>query len=212
MRILKIFFNKPITIHTIGDSHAKIPWNNISFNNIEIDVHHLGPRLMHTVGEKPWLTSIKNFNIKKKDIVMYCFGEIDCRCHVWKHRSKGYKNVINSLVNEYFTSIIKSTEKLKRSAVYIHSVVPAIKKKQQLHNEVKELPFLGKDQDRRKYVEYMNYALEKSCKKHGFIFFDVYDFYSDEDGFLNYNLSDKSVHIENPKFIKKRLSEIFKSD
>ncbi len=206
------FLNKTITIHTVGDSHAKIPWDNISLKNIDIDVHHLGPRLMHTVSEKPWLTSVKNFNIKKKDIIIYCFGEIDCRCHIWKHRSKGYKNVINSLVDEYFSAIIKSTKKLRRDSVYIQSVVPAIRRKQQLHNEVKDLPFLGKDEDRKKYVEYMNYALEKSCKKHGFSFFNVYDFYSDRDGFLDYELSDRSVHIGNPKFIKQHLSEILKSD
>ena len=153
-----------------------------------------------------------DFDIEDGDTVIFCFGEIDCRCHIWKHRSKGYKNVINSLVNEYFAAIIKSTEKLRRDSVYIQSVVPAIRRKQQLHNEVKELPFLGKDEDRKKYVEYMNYSLKKSCKKHGFIFFDVYDFYSDEDGFLDYTLSDRSVHIGDPKFIKQRLIEIFKSD
>ena len=70
--------NKTIKIHTVGDSHAKIPWDDITLDNIEIDVHHLGPRLMHTVSKKPWLTSVKNFNIRKKDIIIYCFGEIDC--------------------------------------------------------------------------------------------------------------------------------------
>ena len=54
-------FNKSLKIHTIGDSHAKIPWINVSIENTDIIIHHLGPRLMYTVGEKTMVDLNKKF-------------------------------------------------------------------------------------------------------------------------------------------------------
>ena len=201
-KIYNKIFHKSFKIHTIGDSHAKFPWIDVSLENITIVIHHLGPRLMHTVGKKPWLTSIKNFNLSKKDIVIYCFGEIDCRCHVWNHKEVGYKNIIESLVKKYILSIIHSTKNINNKRVFIQSVVPAIRKKEHLHNEVSDLPFLGTDETRKSYVIYMNRILKKACDKNGFNFFDVYEFYTDKNGFLDYSLSDKNVHIRDPKHIE----------
>ena len=206
-------FNKSLKIHTIGDSHAKIPWINVSIENTDIIIHHLGPRLMYTVGKKPWLTSIKNFNVSKKDIIIYCFGEIDCRCHIWNHKDLGYKNVIKSLVNKYIQSIIHSTKTINNRKVFIQSIVPAIKRKDHLHNEISELPFLGKDETRKSYVMYMNETLKKSCEQNHFNFFNVYDFYTDGKGFLDCELSDKNVHIGDPihieNYIKNNIIPMF---
>ena len=212
--MFKTFFNRKLTIHTIGDSHAKIPWENVSVKNIIIKTNRLGPRLMHTAGENPDLISLKPFNVKKKDIIIFCFGEIDCRCHVWKYRAKGYKKIINSLVEKYMTSIHVSTSEIPEKNVFIHSIVPAIRREQHRHNEVAELPFLGSDQTRASYVLYMNESLKKSCKKNGFNFFDIYYKYVDKEGYLNFDLSDGNVHIGNPKhiedYLKKNIIPSFK--
>ena len=201
--LINRIFKRKITIHTIGDSHAKIPWENIRIKDFEINTNRLGPRLMFTVGENPDIISLKNFKIKKKDIIIFCFGEIDCRCHVWKHKNRGYKTVIDSLVKNYISSIILATKKVNKTKVFIHSVVPAIRKEQHLNNEVPELPFLGNDKTRKSYVLYMNRVLKNSCAMNGFNFFDIYDFYTDSDGYLDYELSDKNVHIGNHKYIEK---------
>ena len=87
-------FNK-ITIHTIGDSHAQIPWEKINIPGIQININNLGARLMYRVGTEPSLIKLTKFKVKNGDIVIFCFGEIDCRCHVWKYRSEGFKNVID---------------------------------------------------------------------------------------------------------------------
>ena len=193
-------FNK-ITIHTIGDSHAQIPWEKINIPGIQININNLGARLMYRVGTEPSLIKLTKFKVKNGDIVIFCFGEIDCRCHVWKYRSEGYKNVIDDLVDKYINSIYSNTAIYPDLTICIHNVVPPIKKEQHLHNEVPELPFSGSNKTRKDYVNYMNEKLLEKCSEMGFVFLNVYENYCDTDGFLNFELSDKNVHIGDPKYI-----------
>lgn len=67
--------------------------------------------------------------------------------------------------------------------------------------ENKDYPFLGTDQERLNYVLYFNKKLKEYCDYNNFLFFDVYDKYSDNDGFLIPEYSDGHVHIKNSKFI-----------
>ena len=194
------FLNK-ITIHTIGDSHAQIPWEKIKHPKIKININNLGARLMYRVGRDQSLINLTKFKVKNGEIVIYCFGEIDCRCHVWKYRSEGYKNIIDDLVDKYMGSIRTNTGNLPNLTICIYNVVPPIKKEEHLHNEVPELPFSGSNETRKKYVNYMNEKLLQKCGEMGFVFFNVYENYCDEEGFLNFNLSDKNVHIGEPKHI-----------
>ena len=46
-----------------------------------------------------------------------------------------------------------------------------------------------------------NKKLKEYCVKYNYIFFDVYDKYTDEDGFLNTKLSDGAIHIGDGTFI-----------
>ena len=56
------------------------------------------------------LLNIKNCGVKENDIVIFCFGEIDCRNHVHKHisKNKSYKNIIDDLSINNFESIKKN--------------------------------------------------------------------------------------------------------
>ena len=90
-------------LHTFGDSHSCNGWNGLyNFN------HHLGPVLCYSIG-KDGLNrlNITKFNVKNNDIIVFCFGEIDCRCHVHKHISeqKSYELIIDEIVNNYFNTI-----------------------------------------------------------------------------------------------------------
>ena len=79
-----------MSIHTIGDSHSFNGWTGV-IN------HHLGPVLCYSFGkEKTNRCDIRNFNIKDGDTIIFCLGEIDCRCHVHKHitETQTYKSII----------------------------------------------------------------------------------------------------------------------
>jgi hypothetical protein len=43
--------------------------------------------------------------------------------------------------------------------------------------------------------------LKEKCFEKGYVFFDVYDKYADENGFLRKDLSDDNVHIRNGIYI-----------
>ena len=88
-------------IHTIGDSHSENGWNGVV-------KHHLGPLLCYSFGkEKLYRCDIRKFNIKDGDTIVFCLGEIDCRCHINKHitNTTTYQDIINNIVDDYFDAI-----------------------------------------------------------------------------------------------------------
>jgi hypothetical protein len=183
-------------IHTVGDSHCKESFQNVIS-------HHLGPILCYSFGKNALQRCpIKTFGLKEHEILIFCFGEIDCRCHIHKHisKEKSYKDIINEIVKEYIQGILKCMKMLNKTIqVSIFNVVPPVRREDALENN--EFPFLGSDEERKSYVLYFNEKLKESCAKENFIYFDIYNYYTDEDGFLRKDMKDESVHIKNTLFI-----------
>ena len=180
-----------MSIHTIGDSHATNGWYGV----IE---HHLGPLLCYSFGKgKLNRCNILDYNIKNGDSIIFCLGEIDCRCHIYKHVNENttYQQIINEIIDNYFEAIdinIKNSN-LKLKNICVFNVVPPIQRYKT--NEPSVL--CGSDEERKEYVLYFNKKIKEKCLIYKYIFFDVYDKYTDNNGFLNYKLSDTRVHIKN---------------
>ena len=182
---------KYMTVHTFGDSHAYCGWSEVTTN-------HLGAYLCYSFGRDNYICDIRNNpSIKDGDTLIFCFGEIDCRCHIRKHVSLlvKYQLIIDNIVNNYIKTIKLniSTSQLKLRNVCIYNVVPPVQK--HTIDESAEYPHLGTDEERKQYVLYFNKKLKEKCAENGYIFFDVYDKYVDENGFLRKDLSDGNVHI-----------------
>jgi hypothetical protein len=192
-----------MSIHTIGDSHSVNGW-------IGIKHHNLGPLLCYSFGkEKINRCDIRKFNIKDGDTIVFCLGEIDCRCHIHKHitDTKTYQDIINNIVDNYFKAIELnvSISQIKLKNVCVYNVVPPIQKNNTVENP--EYPYLGTDEQRKQYVLYFNEKLKEKCIEKDYIFFNVYNNYIDENGFLRKDLSDGNVHIGNGIYISNFIKE-----
>lgn len=177
-------------IYTVGDSHCWHAWLKIP----GVITNTMGPMLMHSFGLSK---SIIVNNFPKEASVVFCWGEIDCRCHV--HKYQPWQETIDILVKNYLDTIRLNSEINKK--ILIYNVVPPPHREKASENAA--FPFLGSDQERLSYVLYIN----KKLKESEFTFIDVYDKYADKDGFLNMSLSDNHVHIEDPIFIIEWLNQ-----
>ena len=180
-----------MSLHTIGDSHCYNGWTGII-------PHHLGPVLCYSFGkEKLNRCDINNLNIKDGDSIVFCLGEIDCRCHINKHITDAitYHDIINNIVDNYFEAIKLniSNSQLKLKNICIYNVVPPIQKYNTFENS--EYPYLGTDEERKQYTLYFNEKIKEKCIEKEYIFFDIYNNYIDENGYLRKDLSDGNVHI-----------------
>ena len=188
-------------LHTFGDSHSRCAsWKTISVSNLEIKCYTGTPTTMARFGiDKLSFLNIKDFGVNENDMVCFCFGEIDCRAHFTKPQNfKIYKELINEIVSRYFEAIKINVEQYKNLTTIVFNVVPPTK----FFNDGS---FIGTDEERKIVVLYMNSKLKELCKKYNYIFFDVYDKYCDNTGFLNSKLKDSTVHIGNGIYIEEFL-------
>jgi len=198
-------------IHTFGDSHADAGhshWGYISLPNINIKTHHLGGKLMYSFGKFGYdVLNIKKYGVNEGDIVIFCFGEIDCRNHVHKHITSelSYKDVIDDLVDNYFKAIKENVEQYKNLKTSVYNVVPPTKAFYCAPDH--PYPFLGSDKERKIYYKYMNEKLKELCKAYDYYYFDIYDECCDDEGFLRKDYSDGNVHLRNTEHSTKILKE-----
>lgn len=192
-----------MTIYTCGDSHSLEGWSNIKN-------YCISGILCYSFGkDKLARIDIRNYNMINGDTIIFCFGEVDCRCHIHKHitLTNTYQDIIDNIINNYFEAIKLniSLANIKFKNICVYNVVPPIQK----HNtsEDPKYPFLGTDEERKAYVLYFNQKIKEYCIKSNYVFFDVYDKYIDENGFLQKNLSDGHVHIRNGIYLNEFIKD-----
>eukprot|EP00747_Dinoflagellata_sp_TGD_P059377 gnl/TRDRNA2_/TRDRNA2_151539_c2_seq1.p1 gnl/TRDRNA2_/TRDRNA2_151539_c2~~gnl/TRDRNA2_/TRDRNA2_151539_c2_seq1.p1 ORF type:complete len:388 (-),score=66.12 gnl/TRDRNA2_/TRDRNA2_151539_c2_seq1:81-1220(-) len=191
--------------HTVGDSHSTYGWHR------SVVVHHLGPLLCYNVHRMNLEAMCGDAvdpseRIEAGDAVCFCFGEIDCRAHVFRHcgDSKRYQDVIDEIISSYFGYLQSQMPKMPQGVrFFIYNVVPPVRREGQHENTA--FPFWGSDEERLSYVVYFNARLKVLCGHLGYTFFDIYDSYADADGFLLKEYSDGSVHIKDGRFIVERM-------
>lgn len=155
--------------------------------------------MCYTFGKRQFeVLDLKQFKeVKEQNVVIFSFGEIDCRCHVKRHCKDGdYKSVIDPIIENYINAINANVNQFASLKTCVLSVTPAVKKNGCLENP--DYPFEGSDEERKLYVKYFNKQLSAKCIKHKYTFIDIYDLYADSQGFLKTDLSDGNVHIKNP--------------
>lgn len=188
-----------MTIHTIGESHSVNGWQNIE----GIKIHYIRGKLAYSIGRDGIDVSFA----KAGDTLVFCFGEIDCRCHVHKHitKTRSYKAVIDAIVERYTAQIKKAVGDLDVK-VCLFNVLPPVQKANTRENP--NYPYLGTDDERKLYARHFNNRLQEFCQENQYVFFDVYDKYADSNGFLNKALSDGNVHVRDEIHIVEFLNQM----
>ena len=196
-------------IYLLGDRHIDQYFANLDIPHMNC---HQPNITMYRIGRDGVLINFKDKYASPESIFVISYGEIDCRCHIYKQEQLGlnYKDICNILVNNYFNTIFTSIKTYK--SIVICSIPPAVKLSDyEINNNTAndEFPFMGSDEMRIEYVRYMNTLLEAKSKEYGYTFLYINDHYSLPDGSFNYNLSDKSVHVSKQK--NKYILDLFKS-
>lgn len=193
-----------MTIHTFGDSHAHAGWSCLT----GVVCHSIGPVLCYSIGVSDDRLKLHRSGVIDGDVVVFCFGEIDCRCHVHKYVPEGrsHESVIDEIVDKYLRAIQRRVQGFFDITVCVYNVPPTIHRKGTRKNP--EYPHLGTDEERRTYVEYFNSVLRRRCPEVGYVFFDIYDKCTDADGFLAPQISDGVVHIADATIIGNFLNRL----
>ena len=197
--------------HTIGDSHASNIHSAWKIFENKIKSHHIGPCLAYSFGrDKLKRINLQKLGIQENDIVCFCLGEIDVRCHIHKYiNTNTYKNIINNIIEMYIEAINENIKTYKNIKVCIYNIIPPKYYIEGMEYNP-DFPFLGTNEDRLQYTKYFNSKLKECCNTYNFIFIDIYNNYCDNNGFLDLHKSDNSVHIIDGNYLKHYLENILK--
>lgn len=184
-------------IYSFGDSHS-----DNTFRGTGVNINKRMGMTMHRVGrDKVALPTIKDGGK-----VIWCFGEIDVRCHIHKQRAdRPLEEIIGTLATAYIENVVLQTS-LQNCTSLVMSVIPPAYKENSREN--KEVPFLGSDEERCQYTILLNQKLKNLCEKEGIQYLDVYSLLVDVNGMLTRELSDGHVHVGNTAPIEQHLKEI----
>lgn len=191
-------------IHTYGDSHSKYGWERITSRIININ--HVGPRLCYTFGNSELKESLPP--LLNNDIIVFCFGEIDCRCHIHKYVTvnNSYEDVINKIVQNYFIKIKETTKQFEEKInICVYNVAPPAADTTAADPNLLRL---GSFEDRKKYTKYFNTKLKQFSDIYSYHFFDIYSLCEGARGEIKKEASNDGVHITNPTYIEKHLNLI----
>lgn len=184
-------------VYALGDSHSGTlhPWcESINF----------GAETIYSLTSGKIDNHFKVFQDQKmlvKDgLWVFCFGEIDIRCHVHKQihvKGRNEDEVLTSLVDGYLKKI-----NVLHNDIAVMSVVPPCyydNRKSEVDADPASLIYqiVGSDEDRSRYTRKLNDYMEEQCVLMGIPYLDIYGLYKDERGMLPVDVSDGNVHILN---------------
>jgi hypothetical protein len=100
-------------IYIFGDSHG---YHNYKNNSNVINLYQSNIT-MHRIGRDNIIINFNRIKPRSDDIYVFCYGEIDCRCHIQQQINAGRveTDIIEELVRNYFTTIYNNTKHIKHA-------------------------------------------------------------------------------------------------
>jgi len=203
-------------IFAIGDSHTLFFHNSMKI--IEHWFRGNGPNLSITIykqlqkelnlfqiGNILGDSGHLNCNIKENDYVIFYFGYNDIQKNIYLYAKDNWHNEITNLFTNYVSYVKNLSIKYKInpiiSCIYPNPRLNAVDVK---HN--------GTSEERKNYILFANNVLKISCNFYNISFLNIYDYITDEDGFIKENITKDFIHLDyNNKELRKFVEdEIFK--
>jgi len=196
-------------IYAIGDSHS-----DGTFRGIPGTTHKcIGAVTLKRVGYledtllPEWLAK---WDFQPEDYCVFCFGEIDSRCHIKLQLENrphiSLHDFVSNWVERYLLRL--STLDTGPACKCVLSVVPPTTVARS--GGYYEGPFSvrGTDEERVEYAQKFNELLSSGCQKYNLLYLDVYSRYKDERGMLLEEKSDGGIHINEQSAVKELLLQL----
>ncbi len=201
------------TLHLVGDSHSMLtltPMQDVGarthifvnlkkhYPNSRFDyqfTHHVGSKTMYGFSSDDEFSSrfLADMGLKPGDGLLFVFGEIDVRSHLFKHVSESLsvEALVEDLVAKYTSKLLAITD-LTTNEVYVMGAIPPMDGP---NYRSESYPIQGTLAQRVHATRLLNRRLAASCTSSGIGYFELNDLYELEDGSLDHTQSDYFCHV-----------------
>ena len=190
-------------IFIYGDSHARFSFKRFEKEHINKSESSI---TMHRIGRDNIIVNCDPKEHNANSTIILVYGEIDCRCHIQRQINTGRDedDIIQELVGKYFTTIKNNLLVYKK--IIIIAIIPPTEQNdcESIHGTIThDFPFVGTDEDRRRFTVKMNKLIEQKCKEYAYTYINPYTTYTRDNGCLKFEYSDRNVHIlQNDEFLE----------
>jgi len=176
-----IFFYKSTKIISLwGGFTSGFPLTIYKFLNSNMDILDV-PKIIGRGHEK--------LVIRENDFVLFFFGSNDIQKNIDLHAKDKWEEEINNLCVNYIYLLL-----LYRKICKIIPVVCVIYPNP--WPEAKGQDAHGTCEERKMYSNYANKTLKLLAHDNGLLFFDIYDYISDENGFIKKEFTKDYIHLD----------------
>ncbi len=188
-----IFYHNSLQIHEHWLCVGKLPLTIYTLLQYGLNIYEVG-NLLGNGHEK--------YNIKQNDYVIFYYGFNDIQKNIHKYSCHDYKNAITNLITNYvqYIVLLKHTYSIKPiiSCIYPNPRPNALGQNN-----------YGSYNDRQIYTIFANNILLDLCKKNSIPFLNIYDYITDNDGFIKQEHTADNIHLDyNNKLLRKYVEDI----
>jgi lysophospholipase L1-like esterase len=189
------------SLFVIGDSHSNV----FKFSSL-FRVIYIGPATAHNLIKKKSSTGSSQKiqkiikMLKKGDILILVFGEIDCRIHIYYQFKKNQgKTSISELIDTTIQNYGKCLKTIQGQGIEICVCgITPVGNERNIYNYL----FYAERSIQSSIYQEFNRKLKSYCDLSGIQFLNIYPIVSDEEGLILKDYSDDGVHL-NKKILPK---------